>query len=229
MRFRFSSMVLTLATVTLLAGCSVRMKNIADTANEAIFGSPEISLTPQEIAELPYAATYFKADEKPQVVAVMDRATTAQRVFRTAGEEAFITRHGRIIASSGMQGVPLYTSGWENDPLSCYVAQTAQAEPDQDCPQVWQRTVEYGNYGSNELHQVKVRSTFQQSGTQNYQHPDGTPLTVTEIIETGEANGEKFTNRFLAVKGRVVFAKHYLSENLGYGSLSEIKPYTGDL
>ncbi|WP_258239963.1 YjbF family lipoprotein [Pseudidiomarina homiensis] len=216
-----------------LSGCSVRMQNLAGAAEEALFGNDDVALTEAEIAELPYAATYFETETSGRIVAVLDRATELQRVYRTGGEEAFVTRFGRIVSSSNMPGVPLYTSGLNEDPLGCWVGRTAAessaATTEGNCQSSWQRTVELGNYGSNVLRQVKVSSTFEVAAQETYRHPDGTELQATKIIERGVFAGEDFSNEFYAVNGRVVFAKHYLSKDLGYGILQEIKPFNGDL
>lgn len=219
---------LSVLTTTLLSGCSVRMKNLADAAEEAIFGAPDITLSEAEIEQLPYAASYFKTNSSGQIVAVLDRATELQRVHRTAGEEAFTTRYGRVIASAGIPGMPLYTANWEADPLACWVEQTAETSTN-DCATSWQRVVELGNYGSNALQQVQVSSTFEVTAQEPYRHPDGTELMITKIREQGTYGETSFSNEFYAVNGRVVFAKHYLSKDLGYGILQEIKPFNGDL
>ncbi|RUO56277.1 YjbF family lipoprotein [Pseudidiomarina homiensis] len=212
-----------------LSGCSVRMQNLAGAAEEALFGNDDVVLTEAEIADLPYAAAYFDTETSGRIVAVLDRATELQRVYRTGGEEAFVTRFGRVISSSNMPGVPLYTSDWASDPLSCWVRQTAAQHTESNCHNSWQRTVELGNYGSNVLRQIKVSSTFEVAAQQTYRHPDGTELQATKIVERGVFAGENFSNEFYAVNGRVVFAKHYLSKDLGYGILQEIKPFNGDL
>ena len=217
-----------LAVTVLLSGCSARVQNMVDTAKLAVMGYPDVELTTAEVNEYPYAAAYLKTDNFPQAIAVLDRVSGEQRLYRTGGEEAVTTRFGRVLSSAGIPGMPLYTLNWQADPLPCHVQQQHRGTK-QLCPEQWQRTVEVGNYGANDLQQLELDSTFDIAGTQSYLHPDGTQLEVTVITEQGDGNGTDFKNTFYAANGRVVYAHQWLSPEIGYATWREMKPYSGDL
>ncbi|RUO74569.1 hypothetical protein CWI80_04300 [Pseudidiomarina sediminum] len=212
----------------LLSGCSARVKNVADTAKTALFGHQDVVLTTEQVNDYPYAAAYIKTDHFPQAVAVLDRVSDQQRVYRTGAEESITVRLGRILTSSGVPGMPLYTSNWQSDPLACHVQQQHMGTR-QLCPRHWQRDVEVGNYGENDVTRQTVQSSFMVGEKQSYQHPDGTDLTVTTIIERGSVADHSFENQFYTVAGRVVYARQWVSPKIGYAIWREMKPFSGDL
>lgn len=215
-------------SLLVLASCSTRVKNMVDTAETAFFGHKGLELSIEQVNAYPYAAAYVSTERFPQVVAVLDRAQGAQRVYRTGGEEAITTHYGRILTAAGIPGMPLYTSSWSTDPLACYAKQITTSAV-RECASSWQRRVEVGNYGENELSNWQLNSTFSVGEKRDYQHPDGTQLTVIEINEQGQANGRSFSNTFYTVDGRIVYAKQWVSPSIGYAVWREMKPFDGDL
>lgn len=216
-----------LATL-LLSGCSARVQNMVNTAKTAFFGHQDVELSVERVNAYPYAAAYVKTDNFPQAIAVLDRFSGEQRVYRTGGDEAITTRFGRVISSAGIPGMPLHTFDWRQDPLACHVQQQHRGSK-QLCPREWQRTVEIGNYGENDVRQVSFDSTFTVGNTIDYVHPDGTPLQAVIINEQGQAGNRAFRNEFYAVAGRIVYAKQWVSTELGYVTWREMKPFSGDL
>lgn len=212
----------------LLSGCSTRVENMANTIESTLFGHDDVELSVERVNAYPYAAAYIKTEEFPQAIAVLDRVNGYQRVYRTGGDEAVTTGYGRVLTSSGIPNMPIYTEGAKADPLKCHVLQQYRGTKEL-CPSVWQRRVEIGNYGENDVQQLDVTSSFNVAGQQSYQHPDGTDLTVTVIREQGKSGEYDFANRFYAVNGRVVYAQQWVSPQLGYVTWREMKPYSGDL
>lgn len=215
-------------TAVLVSGCSTRVKNMANTIESTLFGHEGVELSTERVNDYPYAAAYLKTEAFPQAIAVLDRVSGEQRVYRTGGDEAVTTRYGRVLASSGIPGMPLYTSDVEADPLKCHVLQQFRGSREL-CPTEWQRTVEVGNYGENEVQQLALTSTLRVTGQQSYTHPDGTALTVSVITEQGRTGSAEFKNTFYATKGRVVYAEQWVSPQLGYATWREMKPFSGDL
>ncbi|RUO62592.1 YjbF family lipoprotein [Pseudidiomarina insulisalsae] len=215
-------------SVLVLSGCSARVQNMVDTARTAVFGHDGVELTTEQVNKYPYAAAYIKTERFPQAVAVLDRTSDQQRVYRTGGDEALTTRFGRVLTSSGIPGMPLYTLNWQADPLACYVQQLHRGTK-QRCPDSWERQVETGNYGENDLQRVTFNSSFNVSEQRSYLHPDGTELTITVIREVGAAGDQSFENTFYAANGRVVYAQQWVSDAIGYVTWREMKPFSGDL
>ncbi|MDN7126988.1 YjbF family lipoprotein [Pseudidiomarina sp. 1ASP75-14] len=228
MRINSRLLVTSALSLLVLAGCSTRVKNMVDTAETAFFGHKGLELTVEEVSDYPYAAAYVRTDKFPQVVAVLDRAVGSQRVYRTGGEEAITTQYGRILTAAGIPGMPLFTSAWSTDPLVCYAKHAARTTAT-ECDNTWQRQVEVGNYGENDISKWQVSSRFSVGTERDYQHPDGTQLRVIEIREQGQANRQEFSNTFYAVDGRIVYAKQWVSPGIGYAVWREMKPFDGDL
>lgn len=180
------------------------------------------------MAEYPYAAAYLRTEKFPQAVAVLDRVSGKQRVYKTGGDEAFTTHSGRILTSSGIPGMPLFTRNWQADPLDCLVQQVFRGTK-QPCSMGWQREVLIGNWGENDLKLNTLTSKFIVGEKQKYTHPDGSELEVTVISEQGDADDFEFKNQFYAVNGRVVYAHQWVSPTIGYVTWREMKPFDGDL
>ncbi|RUO46664.1 hypothetical protein CWE21_10945 [Pseudidiomarina aquimaris] len=215
-------------TFLLLSGCSNRVENMANTIETTLFGHQGVELSTERVNAYPYAAAYIKTDDFPQAIAVLDRVSGDQRVYRTGGDEAITTRYGRVIGSSGVPGMPLFTENAAADPLKCHVVQQFRGSREL-CPSNWERIVEVGNYGANKVQQWKLTSTTRVVGNSSYTHPDGTELEVAVIEEQGRADSNEFKNTFYAANGRVVYAHHWVSPQLGYVTWREMKPYSGDL
>ncbi|CAB0151163.1 hypothetical protein PSI9734_01576 [Pseudidiomarina piscicola] len=230
-RMRINSRLLLSSVLCLLvvSGCSTRVKNMVATAETAFFGHQGVELSVEQVADYPYAAAYVGTDKFPQVVAVLDRAEGAQRVYRSGGEEAITTYYGRILTGAGIPGMPLFISHYKADPLACYAAKSL-TPPAENCANSWQRYLELGNYGENNHSRWLLTSNFELGSNRSYQHPDGTQLQVTEIIEKGRTDRDtRFENTFYAVDGRIVYAKQWVSPTLGYAVWREMKAFDGDL
>ncbi|MEA3587723.1 YjbF family lipoprotein [Pseudidiomarina sp. 1APP75-27a] len=199
-----------------------------DTAETAFFGHKGVELSVEEVADYPYAAAYVRTDNFPQVVAVLDRVSGEQRVYKTGGNEAIATRFGRVLTSSGIPGMTLFTRNWQADPLNCHVQQLSH-KTNEACATDWQREVITGNYGENDIHLDTLNSSFSLGEKRDYTHPDGTELEVTVIHEAGKADEVEFRNEFYAVNGRVVYAHQWVSPAIGYVTWREMKPFDGDL
>lgn len=215
-------------TTVFVSGCSTRVENMANTIETTLFGHEGVELSVERVNEYPYAAAYVKTEQFPQAIAVLDRVSGDERVYRTGGDEALTTRFGRVIASSGIPGMPLYTTNTSADPLKCHVVQQFRGSRER-CPNAWQRAVEVGNYGENDVQSLTLSSTMRVTGQQSYTHPDGTALTVSVIKEQGQSGSREFTNTFYAANGRVVYAEQWVSPQLGYATWREMKPFSGDL
>jgi len=60
----------------LLSGCSQRANDANDTVKLAMFGTPDVVKTAQEIKQLPYASTYVRIGDHSQIFMVLALAET---------------------------------------------------------------------------------------------------------------------------------------------------------
>lgn len=222
------------------SGCSTRVDNFIELAAEAFDEPTDIVFDQKQIDNMRYAAVYLKTESTPQVVAVLTRISggdlTPQRNWSTGGREVITTQHGRIVSAAGVESFPRYLSNTHRDPLLCLVDQHRAQQALHDCAMTWQWQFEFAGHGTHEASRIDMRSDFViESTNQTYIHPDGTPLAATvirEVVTVQTADSfdiEIYENRYLLSNGRVVKAHQWVSPQLGYATITELKPFSGDL
>ncbi|MDN3608434.1 YjbF family lipoprotein [Vibrio ostreicida] len=106
-RVRFSL----LATFfVLLFGCTQRFSDTNDTLKEALFGFDNISLDKQAISQLPYASSYFKINDGPQIFMVLafvekqPISGNLQLKWISNDSAMIVTENGRVVKTYNLPG-----------------------------------------------------------------------------------------------------------------------------
>lgn len=236
----FVRLLTLLVLITLASGCSTRVGNFIELAAEAFDEPTDVVFDQQQIENFRYAAVYLKTESTPQVVAVLTRISGGelipQRNWSTGGREVITTQHGRIVSAARIDSFPRYLSNTHRDPLLCLVDQHRAQQALQACEMTWQWQFEFAGHGTHEARRIAMRSDFFiESDNQTYIHPDGTPLEATVIrevvtVETAdELDIESYENSYWLSNGRIVKAHQWVSPQLGYATVTEMKPFSGDL
>lgn len=243
-----------------LTACSVRVKNLVETAKAAYIPPPDVTYSAEEVADLPYASQYLRFDGFPRAMMALnydDSFPAHQRAYKwvVGPKEVIATQSGRLIYTLNVRGGRNFTTNLNADPLQCFaaaVAATAAAEnlttEAQRCNTSWQRDIEFGNLGTHSNYRVQATSTFALGQTDGVAffplalpHKTVTAVLLEEQVQvrqaknTNDVNGEEsirnYQNQFwLEVNtGRVVKTRHWVSPELGYVTLEELKPFVEDL
>lgn len=229
-----------LSSVLAVSGCSVRVSNFMEMAETAFAEQEDFVFTERALNDLRYATVYLKTESSPQIAAILNKVSGGdiqpQRNWVSGSREVIVTQQGRIVASSGLTAFPRHISNTHSDPLLCFVEKLRMKQAVADCPMQWEREAEFFGHGTLQAQRIAITSTFSVAGaTQPYIHPDGTELDVIEVTERGTYadnalfGPQTFTNTFWIANGRTVKSEQWLSEQHGYASLAEVKPYSGDL
>lgn len=229
-----------LSSALALSGCSVRVSNFMEMAETAFAEPEDFVFTERALNDLTFATIYLKTESSPQIAAILNRVSGGdvqpQRNWVSGSREVIVTQQGRIVASSGLNAFPRHISNTHADPLLCFTEKMKGQQALTDCPMQWEREAEFFGHGTLQAQRIAISSTFSVADTtQTYTHPDGTELDVIEVTERGtyaENNlfgPQTFTNTFWLANGRTVKSKQWLSQQHGYASLAEVKPYSGDL
>lgn len=215
-----------LATLT-LSGCSARVSNWLELAETAFSSPDDVSLTPAEISDYPYAAQYIRVDGEARALIGLNFDDNGQLKWISGGQEIIVTQAGRIIETVDLKNGPRFTTNLEADPLLCWREKLQQQQTSHTCPATWQREVEFGDVGLQSNHRVEITSTFNAIGEEVVDMPNGTTQHAIKLTETSD----NFNNTFwLEVEtGRVIKSEQWLSAAIGSAQLQEVKPYSGDL
>ncbi len=103
--------------VVFISGCGRQNSLIIDTAKSAIIGQPDVIISAQQIAKIPYASAYLKVGDAPRAFVVLGLAEDQQLKWFTADHNMVATHNGRISKTVGFDCDLLYSSDAAHDPL----------------------------------------------------------------------------------------------------------------
>jgi len=243
-----------------LTACSVRVKNLVETAKAAYIPPPDVVYTDAEVAELPYASQYLQFDGFSKAMMALnydDSFPAHQRAYKwvVGPKEVIATQSGRVIYTLNVRGGRNFTTALAADPLQCYAAAVAATANSADlpsqaarCENQWEREIEFGNIGTHSNYRVRATSTFGFASLNEnpffeleLTHKSATVVLLEENVQVyqaknandsrGEQSVSNYQNQFwLEVNtGRVVKSRHWVSPELGYVNLEEIKVFVDDL
>lgn len=102
----------------LLAACSQAQKGIGDTFALALFGTPDVELTPEQVRAIPYASMYAKVNDGSQIFVVLAYAEQGDLKWATRDKAMLVTRNGRLIKTLGLPDNLLEVTNLSSDPLA---------------------------------------------------------------------------------------------------------------
>ncbi|WP_025246625.1 YjbF family lipoprotein [Candidatus Sodalis pierantonius] len=101
----------------LLAACCQSQKGIGDTFALAIFGTPDVEITPAQVRAIPYASMYAKVNDGSQIFVVLAYAEQGNLKWATRDQAMLVTRNGRLIKTLGLPDNLLEVTNLDTDPL----------------------------------------------------------------------------------------------------------------
>lgn len=96
------------ASLFLLSACTQKFNDVNATLDEAIFGVDDVSLTAQEIIELPYASSFVRINGGAKLFMVLAFAEpnpatgTMQLKWLSSDKAMIVTENGRIVKTLGL-------------------------------------------------------------------------------------------------------------------------------
>lgn len=236
-------LILSALALTLISGCSLRVKNLAELAERALTDPEDATLTQQEMRDYPYAANYLQFEGLPRVLVVLNFDDNNVLKWRSGGEEVFMTQNGRLVGTVNVPFALAQVSNIKADPLVCIsrnLTQSDQVTPAQlkeQCPQQWQSTRWLNLTDKEAAHYAtyQVTSTITDISNESLTLPNGdqvSAIKVTEEIRLApkpEQAEQEYTNTFWLEKttGRAVKTHEWISPKLGYMSTEEVQIYSG--
>ncbi|BDU38880.1 YjbF family lipoprotein [Vibrio nigripulchritudo] len=95
------------ALIILASGCTQKMTDVGSSLSEAFTASDDVTLSSDEISELPYASTYVRINDGKQVFMVLafvdlnPQTGNTQLKWVSADSSIIVTEKGRIVKTNG--------------------------------------------------------------------------------------------------------------------------------
>ncbi len=191
----------------LLAACSQSQKGIGDTFAVAIFGTPDVELTPDQVRAIPYASMYAKVNDGAQIFVVLAYAENGNLKWVTRDQAMLVTRNGRLIKTLGLPDNLLEVTNLSSDPLLHANRITDGA--------VWTRTQSWTE--QQQLRSATFTSRFHIVGTETVTVLNAPHAwrVIEEQVSVAELNTE-YRNRFWIdpLSGAVLKTEQYLGPDV---------------
>lgn len=213
-----------------LMGCTQKVSDINATINEAIFGFDDIEVTQTTIHNSPYASSYVRIGDGPQIFMVLALVEDGQQKWLSSDKAMLVTDNGRVVKTLTLPKDNIARLSTKNstnqDPLSQLTPQTdIKSYIAKSGAEDWKATFDWmPNY----------RYGYQANITWAYKHEQ---LVKSEawgkqahyIIETVSfpSLNEQYQNHFWldAKTNQVVKSIQYLGPGMDKIEMTILKPY----
>lgn len=102
----------------LVAACSPAQQGIGETFKVAVFGTPDVERTPEQIRDLPYASMYVKVNKGSQIFVVLAYAENGFLKWVTRDKAMLVTHNGRLVKTLDLTDNLLEVTNLASDPLA---------------------------------------------------------------------------------------------------------------
>ncbi len=102
----------------LLQACTQTQKGLEQTVMMAIEGPEDVTVTPQQIDNLPYASLYARINDGQRIFVVLGYNENGQQKWVTRDQSMLVTAHGRLIKTLGLPDNLTDASNLQQDPLA---------------------------------------------------------------------------------------------------------------
>lgn len=101
----------------LLQACSANLTGMGKALWNNMAGRDGVTLTNDEIHNMPYASQYMTLNHGPQLFVVLAFSEDGQQKWVTQDQAVLITQHGRVIKTTGLGDNLLQVGNLDADPL----------------------------------------------------------------------------------------------------------------
>lgn len=201
------------------SGCSQYLNMTSDTAKVAIMGQPDVEVSPQKVAEIPYSSAYIKIGKAPRAFVILALVEQGNLKWLAADKSMIVMRAGRLVKTVGLGEDIRYLDNLTQDPLVLGLLKAST-------PMTWQHRAEWSQVyrGGYDL-----QSEFQYKGIESIPILGKTHMLKRFDEEvTVSALKISYTNQFWLdpVSGQVMQSYQYMGPNLALVQFTALKPYT---
>lgn len=201
-----------------LTGCSQQISQLGRDFRLALWGRQDVSMTPQQVEQLPYASAYLKVGKAPRVFVVLAFADNQQLKWVTADKNRVVTRFGRLVKTQGLGEDIEQVTELDTDPLSLGLLKPGT-------PKRWHTIVSWSQVlrGGYDL-----QSEFENKGPETLTILNAPRRTVRfDEQVTVPALGKRYTNQYWLdpTSGQVIQSYQYMGPNMALVQFTVLKPY----
>ncbi|QFS62177.1 hypothetical protein GAY20_18955 [Pantoea dispersa] len=102
----------------LLQACTQTQKGLEQTVMLAISGPDDVTVSDEQIANLPYASLYARVDNGPRIFVVLGYLENGQQKWVTQDKAMLVMQHGRLVKTLGLRDNLQAVSNLAQDPLA---------------------------------------------------------------------------------------------------------------
>ncbi|WJY15734.1 YjbF family lipoprotein [Pectobacteriaceae bacterium CE90] len=209
----------TLWIVLFLSACSQQQAQVRQVVGLAIWGTKGVSVTPEQVARIPYASAYLKLGKLPRAFVVLAFAENQQLKWLSADKGIVTTSlGGRLIKTQDLGEDILRVTNLAQDPLTLGLLNP-------DTPKQWHTRISWrlvfrGGY--------EVQSRFKRIGNETVTILDR-PRQLVRFDEqiTVPALNKSYTNHYWLdpVGGQVIKSLQYMGPDMDLVEFTLLKPY----
>lgn len=187
----------------LLQACSASLTGMGTSLWHSMTGRDGVSLTDDEIHNMPYASQYITLNHGPQLFVVLAFSEDGQQKWVTQDRAMLITRHGRLIKTIGLGDNLLQVGNLEADPL------TAPAQIRDGAS--WTRLMGWTEH--QQVRYATARSQFRWEGSDSLK-TGGDVTAVRVLTETVTTDHASWRNRYwIDSDGQIRRSEQFLGGN----------------
>ncbi len=102
----------------LLQACTPTQQGLEQTVMLAVKGPADVTVTPEQVANLPYASLYARINDGPRIFVVLGYNENGQQKWVTQDQAMLVTQHGRLVKTLGLPSNLADVSNLAQDPLA---------------------------------------------------------------------------------------------------------------
>ncbi|ORM64795.1 hypothetical protein PRCB_24695 [Pantoea rodasii] len=102
----------------LLQACTQTQKGLEQTVMLAVNGPDDVTVTDQQVADLPYASLYARINDGPRIFVVLGYDEQGQQKWITQDKAMLVMQHGRLVKTLGLVNNLDDISNLAQDPLA---------------------------------------------------------------------------------------------------------------
>ena len=205
--------------LSLIAGCSQKFQDVNATMNEALWGFNDITMTAEQVAELPYASLYVRINHGPQIFMVLafadinPRTNNTQLKWFSADGAMITTENGRITKTSQLPQTNL-TGMTSTTNLTLPIREVTSWENEYD----WQPGYHYGKTALVQSYPAgfeTIRSLLWEAKT----------TKIREVITFHHSQKSMANHYWIDQQGQVVKSAQWLIPNDLFIEFESLKMY----
>ncbi|WP_333892319.1 YjbF family lipoprotein [Atlantibacter subterraneus] len=169
----------------LLQACSANLTGMGKALWNNMAGRDGVTLTDDEIHNMPYASQYMTLNHGPQLFVVLAFSEDGQQKWVTQDQAVLITQHGRVIKTTGLGDNLLQVGNLDADPLKA-PGQIRNGAG-------WSRVMGWTEH--QQVRYATARSQFRWQSSDSLK--TGSDITAVRVLEeTVTTDRASWTNRY---------------------------------